>query len=44
MKKVDGINYLWESVWTTQGLQLMYTISFEFITEKLHGNKKNEKI
>lgn len=35
LTKADSIPYLWDNIWTTQGLQLLYTQSFEHILRQL---------
>lgn len=37
MGKVDSISYLWDNIWATQGLQLLYTQAFEHILKLLKG-------
>ncbi len=44
MKKVDAIPYLWQNIWSTQGLQLLYTESFQFIMHQLCGLRSLKNI
>ena len=44
INKVNSIPYLWENVWTTQGLQLLLTQSFDFILSLLKGETKENSI
>lgn len=44
MMKADLMPYLWENIWTTQGLQLLYTESFEYILKQLKFEEENSSL